>query len=191
MSEMEITKELKCDIELNQNQLKNAIHNHQDCLAKLKESPYNLDLRREVAKAEEEIIFIGLEQKNLLERLRDEYKAYQKTLKTNIIKNGIEERRFNLTNALNRARKQNISITRSASATSLSDDSYDNLSVNSSPEHFSNPVEPHDVSQPEFLTYFGLATHDVYREMQNKRAERKRRSTANPHFLYGNKETEA
>ncbi|KAJ8927110.1 hypothetical protein NQ314_020383 [Rhamnusium bicolor] len=117
----------------------------------------------------------------------DEYKAYQKTLKRNIVKNGIEERRFNLTNALNRARKQNISITRSASVTSFSDESIENLLINSTPEHHQNPVKPQEVTQSEFLTYFSLATHEVYKEMQNKRAERKRRSTANPHFLYGNK----
>lgn len=78
-------------------------------------------------------------------------------------------------------------ITRSASATSFSDESLENVSLHSSPEHHHNPVEPHDISQSEFLTYFSLATHEVYKEMQNKRAERKRRSTANPHFLYGNK----
>ncbi|XP_018565176.1 PHD finger protein 21A-like isoform X2 [Anoplophora glabripennis] len=184
---MEISKELKCDIELSQNQLKCAIRNHQNCLSKLKADPYNVDLQKEVNQAEEQIIIIGLEQKNVIEKLREEYKAYQKSLKSNIIKNGIEERRFNLTNALNRARKQNIAITRSASATSFSDESIENVSLHSSPEHHQNPVEPHDVSQSEFLTYFSLATHEVYKEMQNKRAERKRRSTANPHFLYGNK----
>ncbi|CAG9854222.1 unnamed protein product [Phyllotreta striolata] len=187
MNGMEVTKELKCDIELNQVQLKTAICNHQNCLAKLELDPYNVDLQKEVNKAEEDIIGIGLEQKNLLERLRDEYKAYQKSIKSNLIKNGLEEKRFNLTNALGRARKQNI-VVRSASATSFSDDSTENLSAHSSPEHPAvNPIDPQDISQLEFLNYFCLATHEAYKEMQNKRAERKRRSTANPHFLYGNK----
>lgn len=52
-------------------------------------------------------LFVAL-QKSIIERLRKEYKAYQKTVKTNATKNGVEERRFNLTNALNRARKQNM-----------------------------------------------------------------------------------
>ncbi|CAG9820141.1 unnamed protein product [Phaedon cochleariae] len=187
MNGMEVTKELKCDIELNQTQLKAAICNHQNTLAKLELDSSNADLQKEVNRVEEEIITIGLEQKNLLERLRDEYKAYQKSLKTNLIKNGLEERRFNLTNALNRARKQTI-VVRSGSATSYSDDSTDNVSLHSSPEHHhACPVDPRDVPQTDFLNYFCLATHDQYKEMQNKRAERKRRSTANPQFLYGNK----
>lgn len=47
-------------------------------------------------------------QKSIIDRFREEYKAYQKNLQANIIKNGIEEKRVNLTNALNRARKQNM-----------------------------------------------------------------------------------
>lgn len=71
----------------------------------------------------------------------------------------------------------------------MSDESGEHLSDNPSPERtLLNPIDPQDVSQSEFLNYFSLATHEVYKEMQNKRAERKRRSTANPHFLYGNKE---
>ncbi|KAG5886977.1 hypothetical protein JTB14_006619 [Gonioctena quinquepunctata] len=186
MNGMEVTKELKCDIELNQTQLKTAICNHQNALARLELEPYNVDFQKEVNKAEEEIITIGLEQKNLLDRLRDEYKAYQKSLKTNLIKHGLEERRFNLTNAINRARKQNI-VVRSASATSFSDDSNEILSAHSSPEYHAHPVEPQDISQSEFLNYFCLGTHEMYKEMQNRRVERKRRSTANPQFLYGNK----
>lgn len=32
----------------------------------------------------------------------------------------------------------------------------------------------------------GLVTREVLTELQNRRTERKRRSTANPQFLYGN-----
>nr|CAI5862310.1 unnamed protein product [Callosobruchus analis] len=204
MNGLEITKQLKCSIESNQTRLKSAIQNHQKCLLKLKTDPYNVDFQKEVNIAEDDIIFIGLEQKSLLERLRDEYKAFQKLQKNQIVKNGLEERRFNLTNALNRARKQNI-LARSASTGSFSDDSQGGGDQNcsphsssSSPEHRpsqrvdsasrrSEATVPRDLAQSEFLSYFCLATHDLYREMQNRRAERKRRSTANPHFLYGNK----
>lgn len=80
-------------------------------------------------------------------------------------------------------------ITRSISVTSVSgsDDSGEILSGHSSPEPAINPVNPHDISQIQFLHYFGLATHEVYKEMQNRRVERKRRSTANPQFLYGSR----
>ncbi|CAH0561292.1 unnamed protein product [Brassicogethes aeneus] len=186
MKDLEISKALKTDIETNQNQLKNAICNHQIIVKKLKDDPENVDVQKELNKAEENIVFIGLEQKTLLERLREEYKTHQKSLKTSVVKNGIEERRNNLSNALNRARKQNITITRSASATSVSDDSNDHFTIDLSPEKVL-PLNPQDVTQAEFLNYFMLSTHEVYKEMQNKRAERKRRSTANPHFLYGSR----
>ncbi|CAG9826206.1 unnamed protein product [Diabrotica balteata] len=124
MNGMEVSKELKCDIESNQTQLKTAICNHQNILARLKADPDDVSLQKSLNKAEAEIIVIGLEQKNLLERLREEYKAYQKSVNTNLIKNGLEERRFNLTNALNRARKQTIglSIERVSPTGSLSPD---------------------------------------------------------------------
>lgn len=187
MNGMEVTKELKSEIEHNQLQLKTAICKHQNCLLGLGSDPYNVELQKQLCIEEENIVAIGLEQKNLLERLRDEYKAYQKSLKTNnLMKNGLEERRFNLTNALNRARKQNID-SKSAS-TSHSDESVGNVSPNLSPEHYPlNPIEPSDMTQVKFLNYFSLTTHEMSKEMQNKRAERKRRSTANPQFLYGNK----
>jgi hypothetical protein len=189
MKDLEISKGLKDEIEANQTQLKNAIRNHQSFVIKLKQDPDNVDLQKEINKAEQDIILVGIAQKSLLERLREEYKAHQKSLKANITKSSIEERRFNLSTALNRARKQNIvSRPTSVSVSSISDDSVEAASVHSSPEHHAyNPVDPHDVTQAEFLTNFGLVTHDVYKEMQNRRVERKRRSTANPHFLYGNK----
>lgn len=37
------------------------------------------------------------------------------------------------------------------------------------------------------MGYLRLVTHEVFGEMQRKRAERRRRSTANPHFVYGNR----
>ncbi|XP_046429869.1 serine/arginine repetitive matrix protein 1-like isoform X2 [Neodiprion fabricii] len=40
--------------------------------------------------------------------------------------------------------------------------------------------------QQNFLGCLGLITADKHRELQNKRAERKRRSTANPQFVYSN-----
>lgn len=46
------------------------------------------------------------------------------------------------------------------------------------------PLLPQDIGQVEFLQYLHLATHEVFKEMQSKRVERKRRSTANPQFLY-------
>jgi hypothetical protein len=42
----------------------------------------------------------------------------------------------------------------------------------------------------EFMTSLGLVTPNSLKEMQNKRTERKRKSTANPQFVYGHFEQE-
>ncbi|XP_030767786.1 PHD finger protein 21A [Sitophilus oryzae] len=186
MNGLEITKELKNDIEINQIQLQNAIRNHQELIVKLKDCSDKNEIIQKIKTVEEDIIQIGFEQKKLLDRLREEYKAYQKSLKQNTIKSAIEEKRFILTSALNRARKQHfLPRNHSSPLNSFSDDS----DQRKSPQFGSEirPVDPHELSQSSFLGYFRLATHEVYREMQKKRAERKRRSTANPQFLYGNK----
>ncbi|CAH1974088.1 unnamed protein product [Acanthoscelides obtectus] len=199
MNGLEVTKQLKCDIESNQTRLKNAIQNHQRCLLKLKADPYNVDLQKQVNIAEDDIIFVGLQQKSLLDLLRDEYKAFQKSQKNQAAKNGMEKIRFHLTTALNNVKKKTILV-------SFPDDSQGAVEQNGpahstahSPEYRPShsagdstfrrqeATVPRDLAQSEFLSYFSLATHDLYREMQNRRAERKRRSTANPHFLYGNK----
>lgn len=119
----------------------------------------------------------------MVERLRREFKNYQKSIKKSTIKNGIEERKLTITNALNRARKQNI-ITRSTSVVSSASEESENVSDLSSPEPNFSPILPHDLTQSQFLSIFRLATHDAYKEMQNRRVERKRRSTTNPLFVY-------
>lgn len=43
-----------------------------------------------------------------------------------------------------------------------------------------------DDDKLNFLNNLGLITGSKYIELQNKRAERKRRSTANPQFVYSN-----
>lgn len=47
-------------------------------------------------------------QKGIIERLRQELKEYQKTVKTTVVKSGIEEKRLNFANVLSRNRKQNM-----------------------------------------------------------------------------------
>lgn len=187
MKDLDIPLDLKNSLEDNQNRLKIAIREHQNIYGFLQQDLDNVDLQKDLNKLEEKIILIGREQKGLLEKLRNSYKVHQKNSKNNVIKNGIEERRINLSNALVRARKQNIT-TKSLPPPSFSEESNDGSGSNqSSPEHQPNPTEPQDLSQLDFLAYFSLATHENYREMQNRRVERKRRSTANPHFLYGGK----
>lgn len=74
---------------------------------------------------------------------------------------------------------------RSTSVSSAST-SEDSLDIPSAPPSPNPPLFPHELTQIDFLGRVGLCTHDVFKELQNKRVERKRRSTANPHFLYGN-----
>lgn len=184
MEDMAISKELKEKLQANQKALFEAIQIHQEVLEKCRGNPNNIEARLELVRRQEEIVAIGVRQSQALARLRNEYSDYQTTTKTNAIKNGVEDKRQNVSNALNRARKQNI-ITRTTSGTSVSaSDDSQSSSAPSTPEPLVNPLNPHDVSQSEFLAYFGLATHDLFKELQNKRAERKRRSTANPQFLY-------
>ncbi|XP_012264727.2 mucin-17-like isoform X1 [Athalia rosae] len=54
---------------------------------------------------------------------------------------------------------------------------------NRNPEKFG---EIQEFEQTNFLGSLGLITSDTHTELQNKRAERKRRSTANPQFIYSN-----
>ncbi|KAL1509873.1 hypothetical protein ABEB36_004544 [Hypothenemus hampei] len=188
MNGLEITKELKNDIEANQIRLQNAICNHQALVHKAKDlcNDDKESISKAIKEAEQDIIQIGLEQRGLLERLREEYKSYQKSLKNQVIKTALEERRTTLTTSLNRARKQNLlPRTRTSPSNSLSDESEQRQSSPIYQED--NPVVPQDLAQPDFLAYFRLTTHEIFVEMQKKRAERKRRSTANPQFLYGNK----
>ncbi|XP_065158401.1 PHD finger protein 21A-like [Atheta coriaria] len=184
MINTEVPRELKCKILTNQMQMKEAISKHQKLMLRMKE--VNIRLVKQVQdlinETEQQIVIIGLEQKALVDKLRKEHKAHQHKEKTNVIKNGVEDRRINLTNSFVRARKQNISSI--IQSVSPSDES-DLISTPTTPEPTTfNPINPQDISQTEFLTYFGLATHDVFKEIQNKRAERKRRRTANPQFLY-------
>lgn len=60
---------------------------------------------------------------------------------------------------------------------------------NNSIEKRGNPDQISEVElydQLDFLGCLGLITSDKHTELQNKRAERKRRSTANPQFVYSN-----
>ncbi|GAB6027141.1 PHD finger protein 21A [Chamberlinius hualienensis] len=47
------------------------------------------------------------------------------------------------------------------------------------------PLDP-DQQKNKFMLSLGLVTHEVMSEMKNRKSERKRRTTANPQFSYGN-----
>ncbi|XP_018326931.1 PHD finger protein 21A [Agrilus planipennis] len=189
MIDLPISKELKDEIQVNQNLLKNAIRNHQTLIYKLQEEPENVEIQKRIQCLQQEIVTVGLEQKGIIERIRKELKSYEKNIQENNVTAALEEKRNNLTNALGRARKQTINVRPvSAASFSGSDDSSELPVYRSlSPEVVFNPLKPQDLGQNKFLHYYGLCTHEIYKELVNKRAERKRRSTANPQFLYGGK----
>ncbi|XP_046395636.1 uncharacterized protein LOC124162933 isoform X2 [Ischnura elegans] len=55
------------------------------------------------------------------------------------------------------------------------------------PKAPAHPSDDHDIdSKLKFFAALGLVTRETCSEMQSRRGERKRRSTANPQFVYGN-----
>ncbi|KAF2883171.1 hypothetical protein ILUMI_23007 [Ignelater luminosus] len=180
-STMRISDDLKNLIETQQIKLEREIHEHHILFLKFQEDPTNLEVEKNLRDIQNVIHSIGIQQKLLIERIRNELKEFEKKLHSNGIKNAQHERTSDINNIINRSRKQNI-ISRCAS-----DESLDIPSGSTSPEPPFNPVKLDDLSQSQFLKYFGLVTHDVHDEMQKKRVERKRRSTANPQFFYGSR----
>ncbi|KAK4886831.1 hypothetical protein RN001_003102 [Aquatica leii] len=189
---MRISEDLRNLLESQQVKLEREIHEHHILFLKFKEDPTNYELERNLKEVQNVIHEIGLEQKLITERIRNELGEIEKKLQINGIKNACNERATNLNNALksasSRVRKQNI-ITRCPplGPNSTSDESLDIPSGSASPEPPYNPIQLEELSQSQFLKFFGLVTHAVHDEMQNKRVERKRRSTANPQFFYGSK----
>lgn len=192
VSTMRISEDLRKLLESQQAKLEREIHEHHALFLKFKDDPTNYELERSLKEVQNTIHEIGLEQKLITERVRNELNDIEKKLQTNGIKGACNDRANNLNNALktavNRVRKQNI-ITRCPPSipNSPSDDSLDIPSLSTSPEPPYNPGKLEELSQGQFLKFFGLVTHSVHDEMQKKRVERKRRSTANPQFFYGSK----
>ncbi|CAK1578521.1 unnamed protein product [Parnassius mnemosyne] len=78
---MEVSNEIKEDIRKTQSDLKNAIRVHQIWVARLQEDENNIHLKSKVKEAENEIIAIGQNQKQVVDRLRRELELYQQRLK--------------------------------------------------------------------------------------------------------------
>lgn len=192
VSTMRISEDLRHLLEAQQAKLEREIHEHHVLFLKFKDDPTNYELERSLKEVQNAIHEIGLEQKQITERVRNELNDIEKKLQTNGIKSACSDRANNLNNALktavSRVRKQNI-ITRCTPSipNSPSDDSLDTPFASTSPEPPCNPGKLEELSQNQFLKFFGLVTHVVHDEMQKKRVERKRRSTANPQFFYGTK----
>ncbi|KAF5297342.1 hypothetical protein FQA39_LY12181 [Lamprigera yunnana] len=191
VSNMRISEELRNLLESQQVKLEREIHEHHILFLKFKEDPTNFELERNLKEVQNVIHEIGLEQKLITERIRNELNEVEKKYHINGVKNASNERATNLNNALrtaaNRVRKQNIISRYPSRPNSTSEDSLDVPSGSASPEPPYNPIKMDELTQAQFLKFFGLVTHAVHDEMQNKRVERKRRSTANPQFFYGNK----
>lgn len=64
----------------------------------------------------------------------------------------------------------------------------ENSNEKSEKEESEKECKSESMEKINFLNALGLITTATCSELQNKRAERKRRSTANPHFVYSNLE---
>ncbi|XP_045479074.1 PHD finger protein 21A-like [Harmonia axyridis] len=181
---MEVPKGLRDMVEENQAKLKKAIIFHQSIYQNLLKDARNEELRVNLLSAEQEVIKIGLEQKVILQKLRFELQSQSKQSQKNSGKFLLEEKKQQLSSNLVRSRKQKIAPKVSPKA-SCSDDSNEESATSSSPKDVNvNGETPELLAQIEFLVNFSLTTLDHFKEMQNKRVERKRRTTANPNFIY-------
>ncbi|XP_044748930.1 PHD finger protein 21A-like isoform X2 [Coccinella septempunctata] len=181
---LEVTKELRDSVEENQISLKKAIILHQTIYHKFLEDQKNEELRKNLVVAEQEVLKCGLEQKILLQKLRTELSIQAKLSQKNSSKSILEEKKQQLSSNLVRSRKQKIAPKVSPKA-SCSDESNED-SANSPTPKFVHADTPELLAQIEFLKLFSLTTLENFKEMQNKRVERKRRTTANPNFIYEN-----
>ncbi|CAG9762077.1 unnamed protein product [Ceutorhynchus assimilis] len=190
---LEIGSQLKSKIENVQFQILNALRYHNHLIEEKKKEPADksaeqLLLDSDLQEAKQEWENIKYKQRKLIRRLRQEYKTYQATVRNTSVNSAVKERKHHLSYAINRTRKQNLLPRRRISPIR----SYENEpEITRSPSPLpipeNHPINPEDTNQNSFLFYFRLTTHENFTEMQKKRAERKRRSTVNPQFLYGNK----
>ncbi|KAK3919658.1 PHD finger protein 21B [Frankliniella fusca] len=81
---------------------------------------------------------------------------------------------------INKPQRQSSSKTPKRESTQLSTTSDDSQDT-----YINLPVDPEQRKKLQFMTALSLVTREVLTELQNRRTERKRRSTANPQFYYG------
>lgn len=197
---MEISQAYQADIRHIQNQLKIAIQNHQIIVKKLEADPTNMHIKLQLKDIQKHIMSLSETQKRIVERLRKEIQANNNTTisikplaeksinnnNNNIVKtNGLvkpQEIKAKKTDVQSKYAKGgsvgSSSASSSAESPLPSDDSEETQEVGNN----SNIKE-----KINFLSALGLATRDAIAELQNRRVERKRRSTANhTQFVYGN-----
>ncbi|XP_066992894.1 PHD finger protein 21A isoform X2 [Anabrus simplex] len=200
---MEISKALKEDIMNIQQQLKNAIQNHQIMVLKQREDPSNMDIKKDILEVQKHIMFLGEKQKHLVQRLRKELDEACITngaavtlslgfMGKTTLNNNNNSNYNNFTNGTNICMDRNtlcperVEITNHK--TSLSRPASVNSSTSSDDSQGLQETIPDSrmADKVEFLSAVGLVTREALSELQNRRVERKRRSTANhSQFIYG------
>lgn len=231
---MEIPKSLQEEIQSLQNELKNAIQNHQIYVGKLNDDPNNEELLGQIHEIQEHIISLSKCQKQVVQRLRKEVKLYEAANS-----NGTKVSIASLLGLNNNNNITNKNDTRTSdSKQTLKRNNLNGFSRRSSKDDYEDGIRNVDISMPDnncqdncakarrvseetdsneedvieiaigdnsiaklngdeiyeiqlfnqldFLGCLGLITSDKHTELQKKRAERKRRSTANPQFVYSN-----
>ncbi|KAJ9601185.1 hypothetical protein L9F63_000653 [Diploptera punctata] len=202
---MEISDSVRSDILNIQNQLKIAIQNHQHVFKEMKSDPNNVQMKKRLVGVENHIVLLGVKQKEIVGRLRKEInsKTTNRALavRSVALSLGLNNNAVNIqnNNKTNNVVSQSMPVrpssvaSTSSSSTSESEESKRKKSdLEKVVEKCVNRVQndPHEVAKLQFMGSLGLVTREALSEhvseQQNKRVERKRRSTANHNqFVYG------
>ncbi|XP_069674615.1 PHD finger protein 21A-like isoform X2 [Periplaneta americana] len=197
---MEVSKPLQADIRHIQNQLKIAIQNHQIVVLKMRDDPTNVQMKKQLLSVQKHILLLGENQKRLVQRLRKELEANATNSTLNVKSVALSLGINNISNNNNNTSNNNIvrerctpvrpSSVSSTSSSTTSEDSEDSQrdrdDVVAKCCNGGGGKDPSLATKLQFMNAVGLVTREVLSELQNRRVERKRRSTANhTQFVYG------
>lgn len=158
---------------------------------KLRDDPLNSQLKKQLLGMQKHILLLGESQKRLLQQLRKELEA-NSTNGTLNVKSVAMSLGF-ISNLKGRDRPSCTPI-RPSSVSSTSSSTTSEDSEDLQREHDEVVVKcctgmegnPNQATKLQFMNAVGLVTREVLSELQNRRVERKRRSTANhTQFVYG------
>lgn len=196
---MEVSERLKADIISIQNELKIAIQTHQILQTKLQTDKDNVQMKTQLAEIQKHIIVVGEKQKRLVEQLRKEMKEIEanSTNSTLTVKSVALSLGLNNNVVINNNNNNDLTLkcmpVRPCSASSTSSSATSEESEDSQRDREEvvakccNNVgsDTDQAAKIQFMSAIGLVTREVLAELQNKRVERKRRSTANhTQFVY-------
>lgn len=188
---MEVSKSLQADIRNIQNELKTAIQSHQVVVLKLRDDPLNSQMKNQLLGMQKHILLLGESQKRLVQQLRKELEANStnstlnaKSMALSLGISSSSKSRERLPCAP--VRPSSVSSTSSSTTSEDSEDSQRERDEVVAKCCSGMEGDPSLAMKLQFMSAVGLVTREVLSELQNRRVERKRRSTANhTQFVYG------